>query len=328
MSETAGGKSLASPKVSVITPLYNSAAFIRGTLDSLLAQSYANWESVLVDDGSTDETAEVVRPYLEDPRFRYVRQENQGIAGARNTGVRAATGEWICLLDHDDRWLPDKLERQVRHALEKGCDIVCTDAFIVEPARRWINSEGFPEVAAKLRQGESGEDVDTFALLIRANFICTCSVMARRSLFDARGLFDPEAAPADDYDMWLRCMPEAKIGFVDEPLVEYVVHEGNYSRNEARMLGKIARVLRHHQGLHATERARARQFDEALVIQHEYVYRKWMERGSYGQLLRHSLPLLAGGRASARLFASAALVPFVSRLANSIRYRLGLARTQ
>src|SRR5205085_11286677 len=120
MSETAEGKSLTAPKVSVLTPLYNSAAFIRGTLDSLLAQTYTNWESLLVDDGSTDDTAEVVRPYLEDSRFRYVRQENQGIAGARNTGIRAATGEWVCLLDHDDRWLPEKLERQVRYALAHG----------------------------------------------------------------------------------------------------------------------------------------------------------------------------------------------------------------
>lgn len=326
MSETAEGKSLAAPKVSVITPLYNSAAFIRGTLDSLLAQTYANWESVLVDDGSIDDTAEVVRPYLEDSRFSYVKQENQGIAGARNTGIRAAGGEWVCLLDHDDRWLPEKLERQLEYALAHDCDIVCTDAFIVEGPTRWLYSRGFPEVAAEASRGASDPGVDAFGLLIRVNFMCTCSVMLRRALFEERGLLDPDSAPADDYEMWLRCMPEAKVGFVAAPLVEYYRHGGNYSGDEVRMLEKVVNVLWKHRRRHASEPLRARQFDDALAFNHAELFARLARGRRYGHLLRRSLELLSGGRVGARLFYRTCVAPLVTRLANSVRYRLGSAR--
>ena len=84
------------PKVTIITPLYNSADLIRETLDSVLSQTYANWELILVDDGSTDDTRQVIGAYLDDPRFKYIRQENAGIAEARNTGVSVARGEWVC----------------------------------------------------------------------------------------------------------------------------------------------------------------------------------------------------------------------------------------
>src|SRR5215208_4471602 len=120
------------PQVTVITPLYNSSAFIRDTLDSLRGQTFTNWESILVDDGSTDDTVQVVEPYVTtDNRFRLMQQENRGIAGARNTGIKEARGEWICLLDHDDRWLAAKLEKQIAYAREHNLDIVCSDAFIV-----------------------------------------------------------------------------------------------------------------------------------------------------------------------------------------------------
>src|SRR5690242_19249991 len=106
-----------SPKISVITPLYNSSRHIEETLNSLCRQSYTDWESILVNDGSTDDTAKTVKPYLSDPRFNYIEQANGGVAAARNTGVKVARGEWVCLLDHDDLWMPTKLERQLAFAV-------------------------------------------------------------------------------------------------------------------------------------------------------------------------------------------------------------------
>ena len=324
-------------KVSVITPLYNSSAFIRGTLDSLINQTYTNWESILVDDGSTDDTARVIEPYLKDKRFRCISQENRGIAGARNTGIRAASAEWICLLDHDDRWLPEKLEQQVRYALEHGHDIICTDAFIVTERARWLYGGGFPETAAAVERSLTDPSEDVFAHLIKLNFACTSSVMVRRTLFDQHGLLDPSVVPSDDYDMWLRCMPEARFGYLTEPLVEYSMHGGNYSKNMERLLESIIRVQRRHRRRHAADVRRRRQFDAALAYYFDLLFQElWKER-SRGHALWRALSLvtrapwclgpllrLAAGAAWVRLSARAKKIK--TRAKKSATYRLRLLR--
>ncbi|MFL6231272.1 MAG: glycosyltransferase [Pyrinomonadaceae bacterium] len=247
------------PRVSIITPLYNSSAFIAGALDSVISQTCPDWEIVLVDDGSPDDTRQKVEPYLGDDRVRYIRQENQGIAGARNTGILAARGAWVCLLDHDDRWAPDKLERQLEFIVTNGLDISATDAFVVRGEVRSRYSEIFPPALVR-DLGRSLEDagVDVFGLLIRGNFLCASSVMVRRSLFDRLGLLDAEAAPADDYEMWLRCAADrSRIGYLAHPLIEYHLHEHNFSRDQLMMAEKeicalkktLARPAVNHQHL-------------------------------------------------------------------------------
>ncbi len=305
------------PKVSIITPLHNSSSFIRETLDSVLAQTYLNWESLLIDDGSIDGTASMVEPFLADARFKYIPQEHRGIADARNTGLAAATGEWICLLDHDDRWRPDKLEKQLRYALARACDIVCSDALIVEHGSSSVMSRAMPEITAELRQSEFDSTVDLFELLIKGNFICACSVMVRKSLFDEHGVFDPDAAPADDYDMWLRCMPDAKVGYVDEPLVHYMIHAGNHSRNEVRMLEKASQVLIEHRRRHAGDPARVRQFNQGLVLVHGCMFRKWMDRRLYGRVFWRTGLLILKGHVGREIFAL--VPPFLAQLGDSIR---------
>ena len=233
------------PKVSIVTPLFNSSPYIEKTLDSVLAQTEGNWESILVDDGSTDNTPQKIEPYLKDRRFAYIRQDNKGIAGARNTGIRAAVGEWVCLLDHDDRWMPTKLERQLAFASEQKLDLLGTDAVVIKADTRTLYSRTrFSNFLEKLRGSLDDASIDLFELLIQGNFLCSSSVMIRKSFFDRLGLLDEAAAPADDYEMWLRCMPEAKIGFLDEPLIEYHLHEHNYSRNRFMMAEKEIYALK------------------------------------------------------------------------------------
>jgi glycosyltransferase involved in cell wall biosynthesis len=233
------------PKVSIVTPLYNSSPHIERTLDSVLAQTRVDWEAILVDDGSTDDTRRVVEPYLRDPRFSYTQQRNQGIAGARNTGIRAARGDWVCLLDHDDRWLPTKLERQLAFTEAHGLDISATDAVVVQDeARRRYSDHFTPEVLRDLGRSPGEDSVALFRLLIQGNFLCASSVMIRRSCFDRVGLLDAQCAPADDYEMWLRCMPEARIGYLHEPLIEYYLHQHNYSHDQFRMIRKELYALR------------------------------------------------------------------------------------
>ena len=225
--------------MSIVTPLYNSSAHIHGTIASVLAQTYQNWELILVNDGSTDDTSEQVKPYLEDPRIRYISQNNQGIAGARNTAISAARGDWVCLLDHDDRWLSNKLEKQLAFAATFALDIVATDAFVVKDAERCLYSTNFPrETVSALAQSLKDSSVDVFELLIRGNFLCSSSVAIKRQLFERLGLLDSQAAPADDYEMWLRCAAQARIGYLHDPLIEYHLHAGNYSRDTLIMLEK------------------------------------------------------------------------------------------
>ncbi len=110
--------------VSIITPCYNGEKYIKETIDSVLAQSYKNWEMIIVDDGSKDHSAEIVQEYeKKDSRIQLVQQENAGSAAARNNGIRRAEGQYIALLDADDVWLPDFLEKQIRHM--KANNAVC-----------------------------------------------------------------------------------------------------------------------------------------------------------------------------------------------------------
>ena len=124
--------------VSVVIPAYNAAAFIRGTLDSVRAQTYTQHETVVVDDGSTDDTGDVVQEYFSGHgmRGRVVRQENRGIAAARNAGMRAATGAYIALLDHDDLWYPEKLAAVMgEFDSHPEADLVCHDENITRDGK-------------------------------------------------------------------------------------------------------------------------------------------------------------------------------------------------
>ena len=112
--------------VSIILPTYNRAGLISAALDSLLRQTYQKWECIIIDDGSTDDTVDVLKTY-DDPRIVYVYQENRGVSAARNTGISRCKGDMIALLDSDDEWLPKKLEKQLSYMIEKGFEVCQTD---------------------------------------------------------------------------------------------------------------------------------------------------------------------------------------------------------
>jgi|GEM_PF-2676204 len=310
-------------KVSVITPLYNSSRYIEETLNSLRHQTYENWESILIDDGSTDDTAQKVQPYLKDRRFRYLKQRNQGIAAARNTGIRVAGGVWLCLLDHDDRWLPSKLQKQIEFALAEGCDLMCTDALVIERDRRTLYHTLFPNDALnKVGRGLRDPNVDVFELLIQTNFLCASSVMIRRSFFDRLGLLDRSAAPADDYEMWLRCMPSAKIGYLDEPLIEYVLHDNNYSHNRIKMAEKVIYALSKHGRRFLRDEDRTKQFEESLGGQYRFLFSKLVEEKLYTRAIGHALLLSTKGRGGIRLLSNS--FPFYLARASMGRWKRAL----
>jgi GT2 family glycosyltransferase len=232
------------PKVSVIIPVFRQAHYLATSLGSLLAQTHADWEAIIVDDGSPDDVATAAAPYISDERFRLIRQENRGLALARNAGIAAATGDYLCFLDADDGYAPTKLAQQL--ALLEGdpqvswcyCDITTTDADFKPLADQFL-------IADQPRQ-LSG---DLFGTLLQGGYFPPHTVMVRRAVIDKVGGFDAALGGHADYELWLRLAGHGHAAvFLPEPLALYRTHEDSMSKDGRHMdetrlatLTKIAR---------------------------------------------------------------------------------------
>jgi len=185
-----------SPLVSVIIPAYNVAAYLPATIGSVLAQTYPSVEIVVVDDGSTDDTADVLAPYAQERKIIFLRQANAGVAAARNAALRVAKGEFVALLDADDLFMPKKIERQVAYLMaHPACDVSCCDIFHF--------FDGEPEKLFRFGGVDySGDDV--FPNLLRRSFINPLTVVMRRSAVDRIGFFNERYHGTEDYDFFLR----------------------------------------------------------------------------------------------------------------------------
>ena len=228
-------------RVSVIIPAYNAAAFVREAVDSALAQTHRDTEVIVVDDSSTDETPQVLAGYGE--RIRVHRQPNAGVAGARNTGARLATGEWVAFLDADDVWLPGKIEAQL--ARVGGCNWAYTNRYN-------FGARGpLPEVQTDVTLMTDG---DVFVpLLLRGNFITVSSVMMRTALFEQLGGFYHQKGGCEDWDLWLRVSSHHHdVRYVPEPLVGYRFTPTSMSANHRAMAparrAVVARALQTDRG--------------------------------------------------------------------------------
>jgi len=200
------------PLVSVVLPTYNRQQSVGKAIQSVLQQTYATLELLVVDDASTDGTEQLVRQFS-DARISYLRHENnRGGSAARNTGLDAAQGRLIAFQDSDDEWLPHKLDRQVallRESAETTGAVYC-------PYRRSLpdgSSETHPVDPASAPRGE------IHRALLRANFIGTPTIVARRSCYESVGGFDEELPRFQDWDWMIRVSRDWQVGFVEEPLV-------------------------------------------------------------------------------------------------------------
>lgn len=211
-----------SPTVSVIIPSYNHAAYIGECIESILAQTFTDFELIIVDDGSPDDSDRVIRGYT-DPRIRYHRQPNGGRpALTRNKGVEMARGKYVTFVDSDDRWRPEKLAKQVEAArLHPEAALICSKA-------EQFNDDGPMCILPHYRFKRSGQ---VFPFLLFYNFILTLTVMVRKSVLDEVGSFDPrpEFRAVEDYELWLRIAAKYPIHFIDEVLADYRIHGNNLS---------------------------------------------------------------------------------------------------
>lgn len=206
------------PLVSVIIPTYNRAATLRRTVDSALSQTYRPLEIIVVDDGSTDATEEVIRSYGE--RILGIVQPNGGPSAARNTGAAAANGEWLAFLDSDDVWKPDKIARQVDLVMRAGGGIdccMCNAAIIDENGFTGDTTFGVAGVGTSLSEGYWMNP----APLIATRFILFNQVaLIRKDAFRGAGGFNPHLRLLEDYDLAFRLALDGPWAFVADPLVE------------------------------------------------------------------------------------------------------------
>lgn len=233
-------------RISIVIPAYNAARYLGYTIEGVLAQTVTDWELVVVDDGSADETAAVARAFAgRDKRIRVVGQANAGVGNARNRGFELTTGSgYVIFLDADDVWEADALAVLCRSL---NAD---TKAVAAYGLSRYIDGQGqscFPgdlEEWGRARRGVAGNHLiawpsghpTTLAVLAHRNTIYTPGqALIRRSALLATGPFDPAAAPCEDWDMWLRLSLHGEIAFVDRVILNYRTHDSNMSRDRERM---------------------------------------------------------------------------------------------
>ena len=213
------------PTVSIICPTFNggSRGYLKQAVESVLRQSYADYELFIIDDGSTDHTKEVCEPYLEDSRVRYVFQSNGGAASARNTGIRASTGEFICFLDDDDIWKPNKVQKQIGFIHDELSTI--PNWGMIFTWIELIDSQG--KILGYRGHRQKGS---IYKNLLFENIIdATSSVLIKREVFENLGLLDESLENCHDWDMWLRISKEYLIFPVREYLVRHREHQNRIS---------------------------------------------------------------------------------------------------
>jgi glycosyltransferase involved in cell wall biosynthesis len=232
--------------VSVIIPTYNSAGFIQEAVQSVLEQSYAEREVIVVDDGSSDKTREILGRY--QGRVQYIYRQNGGPAKARNAGIEAAKGDLVCFLDSDDLWASNKLELQLafmnQHRevalLAGGCRKFIDDGSPYSP---------FTARPTKKNQSRIYPAPEAFTRLLRSNFITTSTVAIRKECFEKVGLFDENLPTVEDRDLWLRVAAHFGVAQFPWMVCKKRLHFANASSDKERMWRMRIRILEKNRSL-------------------------------------------------------------------------------
>ncbi len=206
-------------KISVIIPTYNRVSVLPRAIDSVLAQTRAADEIIVVDDGSTDETQQLIKDQY--PQVKLISQSNQGVSAARNNGIKKAKGNWVCLLDSDDSWQTNKLEKQIDLITNNPDYLICHTNEIWYRNGKILNQ-------AKKHEKRGGH---IFQHCLPLCAISPSSVMINKQVFDEVGLFDEDLPACEDYDMWLRICCKYPVLFIDKALTnKYGGHNDQLSR--------------------------------------------------------------------------------------------------
>tara|TARA_R100000687_G_scaffold70255_1_gene59839 strand:- start:893 stop:1765 length:873 start_codon:yes stop_codon:yes gene_type:complete len=219
--------------ISVITPTYNRARFLPAAVASVLSQTFGDFELIIVDDGSEDNTPDVLKPFLADRRVRYVYQENQGQSHARNLALKQATGDFIAFLDSDDVWARDKLEKQLAvFRANSEVDIVHGDEATINEQGSVVSLQNMRRYSGRITR-----------YLLADNSVSITTALVRRRCFDEMGGFDTSVGVADDYELWLRF--SARYCYQYEPgiVASYRVMADQISSDKRRRYAANERII-------------------------------------------------------------------------------------
>lgn len=253
--------------MSVVIPVFNGAALVPMAIDHVLAQTYRPLQIVVVDDGSTDDTAEVLMRYGD--QIQLVRQKNRGVGHARNTGIAAARGQYVAFLDQDDWWQAEKIARQVASfASDPALGLVHTGVAYFDESSQNYTQPLNPLALPELLQGEC------FRQLLAENHIRNSSVMVRRDLLAKIGACDQAISgnTVQDYDLWLRLARVSHFAYLPDHLTVIRLHERQGTWDRRQMLGEEARLLERvryqEPGISRELRGRMSSLYDALGVAH------------------------------------------------------------
>lgn len=224
------------PLVSVIIPAYNSGHYLDEAVQSVVAQTFTDWECVVVDDGSTEDLSRVEKM---DPRIRLIRQENRGISMARNRGIAESTGEFIAFLDHDDAFLATKLARQVAVMSADGDIGLCHTDFAV-----------MDDSGSFTPDGQGTNKATDFLTMLQFGAPYPTTTVVRRSALSLVGVFDPFLTPSEDQDLFIRIAKFFPVAYIPTREALYRVHGNNTSKNYMICYRTMRNFMRRHE-IHA-----------------------------------------------------------------------------
>lgn len=296
------------PAVSVVIPAYNAGDFIAETLESVFAQTYSPLEIIVVDDGSTDRTAEAVKNYIQEndneTNLRYIYQQNSGPSAARNLGIKSSTGKYVAFLDADDLWPEDKLTKQAG-LMELYPEVVLTFGDM----RRFSKINGMAE-SMFMRQKYNREFFgdffyvkDAYKKLLSRNFIPTGTVMIRRKYFQNGFFFDESLRYVEDLDLWLRIAMNGRIAYSTEVWEYKRDHDMNVSNNAEIMIKALIEVINKHsmhfQSFLKENKINLKEYMSESYIGLGYYYLKY---GRHGEAKRAFLKSFYNSRSIKPLF--------------------------
>lgn len=226
--------------IDIILPSFNRASILDRAIQSVLTQSHQHFRLFVVDDGSTDETALVMMKYAGNEKVHYLKQENKGVSGARNFGIKNSSADWIAFLDSDDEWLPQKLAIQIKFIKEHP------DLRFIHSNEIWIRHG----VRVNPKKKFDKSNIDIFKRSLELCLISPSTVMMKRELSSQHGHFDESFTVCEDYDLWLKILAGEEVGFISEHLIKkYGGHDDQLSTKypamdfwRIRSMGKLIKT--------------------------------------------------------------------------------------
>ncbi len=249
------------PKVSVIIQAYNAMTYLPETLESVLKQTFTDFEVLIINDGSSDRIVEWAA-LIVDPRVQLINQANQGQSAARNTGVAHAQGDYLALLDADDLWHPTKLAKQVC-CLDEYPEVGLVDTWVA------LTDEYAKPTGTVIKTNAEGNVWKK--IIERPTVICGSSPLVRRGCFDVVGIFDRNLSVSADWDVWIRVASRYSFAVIKEPLVYYRQHSKNLSKNCQKLLQDNSAVIERTFASVAPEL----QYLKSRSYGHVYLYLAW-----------------------------------------------------